>query len=66
MMVRMFHIQCDAPDHSITAMEDDLGDHWYADDAVKFAKSEGYRLRNYTAICPECWDAGVRFKDLSQ
>lgn len=63
MMVRMFHIQCDAPDHTLVSNHD-IGDEWYADEAVKRAKEEGYHLRNYTAICPECWDAGVRFKDL--
>ena len=63
-MVRMFHIECDAPDHNLDSNVD-LGDNWYADEAVKLAREEGFHLRNYTAICPTCWNKGVRFSDLT-
>jgi hypothetical protein len=63
-MVRMFHIECDAKDHNVDS-NDDLGDEWYADNAVELAKREGFHLRNYQAICPTCWDLGIRFKDIA-
>jgi hypothetical protein len=59
----MFHIECDAENHNIDS-NDDLGDNWYADEALARAKESGFHLRNYTAICPTCWAKGVRFKDL--
>lgn len=58
-MTRMFHISCDNCDA-------DLGDEWYAESAVQVAKDAGFHLRNYTAICPDCWDGGTRFADLSK
>ena len=55
----MFHIDCD------NCNSGEIGDEWYAEVAVQRAREEGYHLRNYTAICPECWDAGIRFTDLT-
>ena len=59
-MTRMFTITCNNPD-----CNDDQGSEWYAEEAVKVAKKAGYHMRNYTAICPDCWDAGLRFADVS-
>ena len=63
MMNRMFHIICDNPTHYLQAA-DELGDVYYAEEAVIIAKGAGYHLRNYSAICPECWASGCRFTKL--
>ena len=59
-MVRMFHIACDSCNRDVEQ------DEWYANLAVENAKTEGWHLRNYTAICDECWDDGVRFKNVAE
>lgn len=63
-MVRMFHVECDAPDHDRTLP--DIGDEWYSFTAKERAKEEGWHLRNDDAICPVCWEQGVRFKNLEE
>lgn len=57
MMTREFHITCDSCNR-----ENDSEP--YADDAVNSAKENGWHLRNYTAICDECWADGTRFKSM--
>jgi hypothetical protein len=61
----MFHIACDAPRHNAEHGYD-LGDEWYSSEAVRVAREAGYHLRDDLAICPDCWDNGVRYADLSQ
>lgn len=57
-MVRMFHIQCD------NCLNEVDGDEWYAEQAIERAKEEGFHVQGKKAICEECWDSGVRYKDV--
>jgi hypothetical protein len=68
-LVRMFHYSCDGfESHNYPGAfecDGDTGDSWYASEAKDVAIKAGWHINAKHAICGECWDNGVRFKDLS-
>ena len=63
-LTRMFQYNCDS---RITGYDciDDTGSEWYASMAKEGALKDGWHINAKYAICPVCWEAGARFKDLS-
>lgn len=57
-MIRAFAIECDAGG---CGGINDTDTYEYAEAAVKEAKKDGFHMRNYKAICADCWDQGWRF-----
>jgi hypothetical protein len=69
-LIRMFHYGCDS-DRSRTIRrpydcEDSTGDEWYASVARSRAIDQGWHLGAAYALCPVCWDAGIRPKHLTK
>lgn len=63
-MVRMFHVECDAPRHRDRYdAYGELGDEYYASEALRVAKEAGYHVQGTKAICGDCWGEGVRYTD---
>lgn len=51
-MTRMFAVSCDMPD----CYEVYDGAEWYASEAKRVAKEDGWIRRNKKDICPKCQD----------
>ena len=68
-LVRMFHYACDSVrtyNEASYGCEDSTGDEWYASIAKRRALHEGWHLGATYALCPVCWDAGIRPKHLTK
>ena len=67
-LVRMFHYSCDSftakPELQTYECEIEQGDEWYASLAKQRAMKDGWHLGKNWAICPTCWEHGLRSKHL--
>ena len=69
-LVRMFHYSCDSYTAPVNLQtyecEQETGDEWYANQAKKRAIDEGWHINSKWALCPTCWEHGLRSKHVTK